>query len=89
MATPMTRIKKVLEKEFSPKGIKLERTKSGRISGWVISKSFEGLSAVDRQHKIWKLLDKNLNPDDRDRIVGIFTITPVERKMAFAEWIKN
>ena len=81
----MMRVKKVLAKEFSPKGIKLERTKSGRISGWLISKSFEGQAAVDRQQRLWKLLDKHLDPEDNARIVGIFTVTPLEHKMLFED----
>ena len=89
MTSPMTRIKKVLTKEFSPTGIRLERSPNGKISGWVISKSFEGQPAIDRQHRIWRLLDANLDPKDKERIVMIFTITPLERKESFAPWMRR
>jgi stress-induced morphogen len=80
MATTITRIKKALEKEFSPKEIKLDRTKGGRITGWVISDSFEGQPEVDRFHRIWKLLDKYLAGEDHSQISIIFGVTPREQK---------
>jgi acid stress-induced BolA-like protein IbaG/YrbA len=86
MATPMMRIKKALEKEFSSKEIKLERTKGGRISGWVISESFENLAEVDRFQKIWKVLDKYLDPEDHSRVLSIFAMTPYERKTMDENW---
>jgi stress-induced morphogen len=86
MATTMTRIKKALEKEFSPKEIKLDRTKGERITGWVISDSFEGQPEVDRFHRIWKLLDKYLAGDDHGQISIIFGVTPLEQKRLEENW---
>lgn len=42
MATPMMRIKKVIEEKLRPQSVKLSRIRGGRIYGWVISDSFEG-----------------------------------------------
>jgi len=80
MVTTMTRIKKALEKEFSSQAIKLDRAKGGRITGWVISDSFENQSEVDRFQRIWKLLDKYLVGEDHSRISIIFGVTPLEQK---------
>ena len=86
MVTAMKRIKKVLANEFSSKEIQLDRTKSGSISGWVISKSFESLSAIDRQNRVWKLLNEHLDPEDRECISSILTMTPQEQKRIVANW---
>jgi len=48
MATLMTRVQKVLEKEFSPKEILLEPARRDMVDGWIISKSFDGLSDLER-----------------------------------------
>ncbi len=83
MATPMMRIKKVLEKELHPQGIKLNRPRGGRIYGWVISEAFEGVSAVDRFQKIWQPLDRHLSPEDHARISALFGVTPGEHMKLF------
>lgn len=89
MATSMNRIKKALTREFSPESIKLSRTKSGRISGWIISRSFEGQSTLDRQHRIWQLLDEQLEMEDNARIIGIFAVTPLEHENLFQDRAKR
>jgi acid stress-induced BolA-like protein IbaG/YrbA len=85
MATLMARVQKVLEKEFSPKEILLEPVGHGMVDGWVISKSFDGLSGLERQQKIHGLLDKYFNSEDRRRILTIFTLTPLEKRIIIDE----
>jgi len=85
MATLMERTQKVLEKDFSPKEILLEPAGRGMVDGWIISKSFDGLSSFERQQKIHKLLDKHFSGKDRRRILTIFTLTPLEKKIIIDE----
>ena len=85
METVMTRIQKVLQKEFSPREIRLESAGRGKLSGWIISKSFEDLTEVERYQKVSKLFDAYLNEKDRNRILSFFTFTPLEEKMIFDE----
>jgi hypothetical protein len=60
----MTRVQKVLEKEFSPKEILLES---------------------ERQQKIHGLLEKHFNAQDRRRILTIFPLTPLEKRVIIDE----
>jgi hypothetical protein len=55
MATLIERVQKVLEEEFSRKEILLESAGRGKVDGWIISKSFDGLSGLERQQKIHRL----------------------------------
>jgi stress-induced morphogen len=75
------RIKKAFAKEFSPREIKLERTKSGRVTGWIISDSFSGQSEIERMQRVLKILNAYLDPKDRDRVSVIWPITRLERKV--------
>jgi len=85
MATLMERVQIVLEKEFSPKEILLESAGRGIVDGWIISKSFDGLSGLERQQKIHGLLNEHFNTQDRRRILTIFTLTPLEKKIIIDE----
>jgi hypothetical protein len=81
MATPIVRIRKALENEFSSKEIELKRSKSGSITGWITSDSFADQSEIDRMQRIFKLLDQHLSPEDRERVSVIWPITRLERKV--------
>ena len=83
MEKVMDRVQKALRKEFSSKEILLEPAGKGMVGGWIISKSFDRLTEIERQQKVWRLFDMYLNEKDRDRIVGFLTFTPLEKKMAF------
>lgn len=85
MATLMARVQKALEKEFSPKEILLEPAGRGMVDGWIISKSFDGLSDLERQQKVHGLLEKHFNMQDRRRILTIFALTPLEKKIIIDE----
>ena len=85
MATLMERVQKVLEKEFSPNEILLEPARHGMIDGWIISKSFDGLSDLERQQRIHGLLEKHFDVEDRRRILTIFALTPLEKKIIIDE----
>ncbi len=85
METIITRVQKALQKEFSPREIRLNPVGRGKLSGWIISKSFDELTDEERHQKVWKLINSNLTDKDRNRILGFFTFTPLEEKMLFDE----
>jgi len=85
MATLMERVQKVLEREFSPREILLEPARHGMVDGWIISKSFDGLSDLERQQKIHGLLDKYFDGEERRRILTIFPLTPLEKRIIIDE----
>ena len=81
MATLITRVKKVLENEFTSREIALERTQSGKVTGWVTSDSFDGQSEFERMQRIFKLLNEHLSTKDREHVSVIWPITRLERKV--------
>jgi len=81
MATLAVRVKKALEKEFAPRAIALERTKSGKVTGWITSDTFDGQPEFERMQRIFKLLDEHLSAKDRERVSVIWPITRLERKV--------
>jgi hypothetical protein len=85
METVITRIQEVLQQEFSSREIRVEPAGRGKVDGWIISKSFEGVGVAERYQKVRKLLDASLPKKDRNRILGFFLITPLEEKMIFEE----
>jgi stress-induced morphogen len=85
METIMNRIQKALEHGFSSEEIILEPVWGGMIAGWVISKSFEGLTGMERQKKVRRLFDEYLNEKDHSRLGIFLTFTPSEKKRVFDE----
>jgi len=83
METIMTRVQKVLQKEFSPREIRLKPAGRWKLSGWIISKSFEKLADDQRYQKVWNLINTYLSEKDRNRILGFFVLTPREEKWIF------
>jgi len=81
----VARVEKILQKEFSPREIRVESAGRGKLDGWIISKSFDKLTDAERQRKIWRLFEAYLSEKDRNRILGFFTFTPLEEKMIFDE----
>jgi hypothetical protein len=79
----MTRVQKILEKEFSPREIRLKSAGRGKIDGFIISKSFEKLTDEQRYQKVWNLVDAHLNEKERNRILGFFILTPLDEKWIF------
>jgi len=87
MEAILMRVQKALQKEFSHKGVHVASVglNGERVGGWVISKSFEGLTGMERQQKVWKLFDKYLDEQDHDRLGIFLTFTPLEKKIQFDE----
>ncbi len=85
METIITRVQKVLQKEFSPLEIRVESAGRGKVDGWIISKSFDELNDDERYQKVWNLIKANLTERDRNRILGFFLFTPLEERMIVDE----
>jgi hypothetical protein len=85
METIMKRVQKALTHGFTPKEIILAPVWGGMIAGWVISKSFEGLTGIERQKKVRRLFDEYLSEKDQARLGIFLTFTPLEEKMLFDE----
>ena len=58
----------------------LEAMPTGKIAGFVVSKTFEGMPQIERQQKIWSVLDKTFSPEQLLKIVTLITVTPDEAK---------
>lgn len=59
----------------------LQLVEEDRISGFVVSPSFQGVSSLDRQELISKALSKGskaLTPKERRRVLMIAGLTPIE-----------
>ncbi len=70
-------IVKVLLQELKPEYVRLEDDDG--ISGFVVSRSFENLSSLDRQGKIDQALDRaSLTPEERRQVLMIAGLTPPE-----------
>jgi acid stress-induced BolA-like protein IbaG/YrbA len=48
------------------------------IIGVLVSEEFAGLEAIDRQDKIWSILDQSLTADEKRQIQIIVAATPAE-----------
>ena len=81
MATPIARIRKAIETEFSRREIELKRSKSGSITGWITSDSFADQSEIERMQRVFKLLEAHLSAQDRKNVLVIWPITRLERKV--------
>ena len=73
-------VKDVLVKHFNPEKIHLEE-EDGRVSGYVVSKHFDGVPALERQQQIYGALrDKRsgLSRKHIDQIAIVAALTPAE-----------
>ena len=73
------------ELKLEQPGFELEQLPGGRISGSVISDSFDGMKDSDRQKQIWDALEKALG-EEAIRLVGtILAYTGAEWNVELAE----
>lgn len=80
----MRRVKTILNDEFpEADALKFELEKDGRrISGYVVSKDFNGMEDADRQDRLWDILESNLSVEEQSRILSILAYTPDEQRVA-------
>ena len=81
--------KEELEQTLSDPESKIEKPKfelesipKGKVGGFVISRTFFGMSQLDRQNLVWDYLDAKLPKEKRMRIVTLVTLTPGEARNA-------
>ena len=56
----------------------LEEINMGKVGGFIVSQTFEGMSQIKRQGLVWDYLDKNFKPEILRNLVTIVTVTPEE-----------
>jgi len=56
----------------------LARTRSGKLTGFVISPSFVGLDQLERQDRVWAALEDALTAEELTQVVSLITVTPDE-----------
>lgn len=80
----MRRVKTILNDEFpEADALKFELEKDGRhMSGYVVSKDFNGMEDADRQDRLWDILESNLSVEEQSRILSILAYTPSEQRIA-------
>ncbi|MEK7726865.1 MAG: hypothetical protein AAB354_00560 [candidate division KSB1 bacterium] len=80
----MRRVKTILNDDFpEADALKFEVEKDGRhISGYIVSKDFNGMEDADRQDRLWDILESNLSVEEQSRILSILAYTPTEQRVA-------
>jgi acid stress-induced BolA-like protein IbaG/YrbA len=68
----------LLSAGYKPAEIELETTSTGKVGGFVISRTFAGISQMERQEKLWSQLGERLDPEKLRDIVSLLTMTPEE-----------
>jgi len=63
----------------------LERLPGGKISGSIISDSFNGMSDSQRQKEIWDALEKDLGNEATRKVGTLLAYTNTEWNVDFAE----
>jgi hypothetical protein len=75
------KLRHLLLKKF--RGAKLELRRSGedrRLEGFLIWQGFDGLDQIDRQEKLWTVLNEVLTPEERRQLLIVFTMIPEEAR---------
>jgi stress-induced morphogen len=71
------KVRDLLTTAFPPPS-KIELEDDDGIIGTIVSSKFEGMESIDRINIIWDILDQNLTPDERRRVVIIVAATPAD-----------
>ena len=71
------KVERILKEAF-PSLESLDIRNDDGIIGVLVSEEFEGLEAIDRQDRIWSVLDRSLNPEEKRQIQIIVAATPAE-----------
>jgi acid stress-induced BolA-like protein IbaG/YrbA len=71
------KVRRILETAF-PSRESLDIRNDDGIIGVLVCEEFEGLEAIDRQDRIWSVLDRSLNDEEKRQIQIIVAATPAE-----------
>ena len=58
----------------------LEKTRNGKVGGFIISPTFAGMPQIERQNMLWDYLDAHLDRDQLLHVVSLVTVTPDEAR---------
>ena len=75
-----TKLKQALKTAFPGAEVRLEVSSPGskKVAGFLVWNKFVGLPQLERQEKLWDVLDQELTVGERARITAILTATPEE-----------
>lgn len=78
------KLRQILTKAFPGAEIRVERTmpRSTKLYGVLVWRKWAGADQIDRQEKLWKVLDNKLTLEERARIAAILTMAPEETAVA-------
>jgi hypothetical protein len=79
------KVNRILRNEF-PTLESLELQDDDGIIGVLVSREFDGLEAIDRQNRIWDVLDRSLNCEEKRQIQIIVAATPEEHIGHTSTW---
>ena len=69
----------ILSTEFNSDEIEVETDSNKYISGTITSSKFVDEEDIDRQRHVWKYLNQSLSLEEKEKILGLITLTPEER----------
>ena len=61
-----------------PPPARVELQEGEEIIGVLVSERFEWINSVERHAIVWDILDKALDPEERQQILTVVAVTPVE-----------
>ncbi len=75
----VTKLRQLLQENLKGADARIDPpSPTGRIGGTVIWDGFEGMDQLDRQNSIWKIIDDNMDQEERRGILLLLTLTPQE-----------
>jgi len=80
METLERKVRNILKQQFSDEEIRFDHKPGERVSGFIISRKFEGLDSEARHEMIWRLLRAHLTSEERQQVLGFLDYTPAEEK---------
>jgi len=83
------KLHQVLEKEFQDASVELEKSGIDKVAGFLIWKGFEKVEQIERQEKLWHVLENNLKPEELLHVSVILTLTPNEKPVPMKNRPKN
>ena len=79
MEQAVEQVDALLRRKFPNATTELELSPgSSKVTGLLIWDGFEGEEQMDRQDRVWKVIQAHLTPKQRQHVSAIFTVTPTE-----------
>ena len=68
----------ILQNAFGGCSVELEKSGAGKMAGFLVWDRFKGVEQIERQERLWKVLEKELGAEELLGISTILTLTPEE-----------